>query len=99
MDTDMTKQASETVERLGEVMLSPGAGRLVSRLDLINAIKRHFQTGPDEAAGHDPFHRAKSTRLSGCRLLSVHRTSQRQSFLLITEPDRSSTKVLLPQEF
>lgn len=92
-------QSAETLEQLGKVILSAGAGKLVSRLDLLNAIKRHFSTGPDGEAGCRSFPRTKSRRLIGCRLLSVHRTSRRQSFFLITEPDRSFTSVLLPQEF
>lgn len=98
-DIAMNTQASETVDRLGNVVLSPGAGRLVSRLDLVNAIRQHFQTRSDERPGRDSFRRIKSHTLIGCRLLSVHRTSRRQSFLLITEADQSFTSVLLPQEF
>ena len=97
-ETGMTK-ASANIEQLGQVVLSAGAGLLVSRLDLLNAIKQHFPTGPDDEAERRSFRRTKRPRLSGCRLLSVHRTSRRQSFFLITEADRSLTSVLLPQEF
>ena len=88
----------ENTNKLGNLVLSPGARRIIPHPDLVNAIRRHLRTGPNVTHSLISY-RGRIRNPSGCRLLSVHRTCQKQSFLVITEADHSCTRVLLPQEF
>ena len=98
----MTQSTFVTVlnpDELANVVVTPNAQALVSRADLVNAIGHHFRARPEPRHSSHRIRGSNSNLVLGCRLLSIHRTSQKQRFLLITEADHSRTLVLLPGEF
>lgn len=95
----MDTNADQNYERLGKVLVTNRARLSLSQSDLATAIRQHFRDAPN---GDQPRRRiscADDKPGFGFRLLSVHRTARNQRFLLITEADLSSTKVLLLEEF
>lgn len=95
----MATNALDNFERLGNVFLSPGTRLLISQPDLLKAITRHLCAASDGCAQRRVIRRNNRECPRGCRLLSLHRTSKRQKFLVITEADQSRTSVILPTEF
>ncbi len=83
---------------LGQVVSTPGALSTLTRQDMEKALARHHQGDWGEVGRHD--WRANEEALTeGFRLFSVYRTEEGEKFWVITEADRSSTCVLLPEEY
>lgn len=83
---------------LGRVVSTPGALAALTRQDLEKALARHHRGDWGDVDRHD--WRANEEALSGgARLLSVYRSEDAVTFWVITEADRSSTCVLLPDEY
>lgn len=85
---------------LGRIVATPGALEALeaSRQYPAVFIGRHVRgdwgdCGPEDAAAND------QALQDGGRLLSVYRTSLGVKLWIITEADRSSTCVLLPDEY
>lgn len=98
--------------RLESALLSPGKfplGRIGSTRGAIEAIReashhpaefliRHKHGDWGELDAHDRKVSERSLRL-GYRLLSSYRTRSKEQLFVITEADRSSTVLLLPEEY
>ena len=86
--------------RLGKLVSTPGA--LAALTDAgqnpMQFISRHLQGDWGECDEHD--RQANEDALqNGDRLLSVYRTAKGEKIWIITEADRSSTCILLPEEY
>ncbi len=83
---------------LGQVVSTPGALDALSREDIGKALARHHRGDWGDVGRHD--WRANEEALTeGFRLFSVYRGENAVKFWVITEADRSSTCVLLPEEY
>ena len=83
---------------LGQLMITPNALSTIAPPEIATALSRHLQGDwgdccPDDRAAND------AALLEGSRLFSVYHTANGTKFWIITEWDRSSTTVLLPQDY
>lgn len=83
---------------LGRLVATPGALRALTREEILTAISRHVcgdwgECAPEDAAEND-FSLSRQLRI-----LSVYQAQDGTKFWIITEADRSSTTILLPEEY
>ena len=85
---------------LGQVVATPGAlaEMEASGESLFSYLQRHLSGDWGEVDAHDRRENKLSLR-EGFRLMSVYTLSNGIRFWIITEADRSSTCVLLPEEY
>lgn len=85
------------IYRLGRVVLTPHARAALSDQEVALALRRHLLRACGELA---PNRRRKRPRplLGACRLLSTFRADTGVPFWIITEANRSLTRVLLPTD-
>ena len=85
---------------LGQVVATPGAlaEMEASGESLFSYLQRHLSGDWGEIDAHDRCENELSLR-EGFRLMSVYTLSNGIRFWIITEADRSSTCVLLPEEY
>jgi hypothetical protein len=84
--------------QLGEVVTTPGALEALTAEEIETALRRH-QTGDWGAVSPADAERNEQALRDGDRLFSSYRSADKTRFLVITEADRSSTTVLLPDEY
>lgn len=94
------RQPGITRFALGQTYITPGAEEalLIAGQTGIEFLRRHMSNDWGELSDED----AKENELSlreGFRLLSAYRTAKGQKLWIITEADRSSTTILLPDEY
>src|SRR5438105_2343841 len=94
------RQPSITRFALGQTYITPGAEEalLIAGQTEIEFLRRHISNDWGELSDED----ARENELSlkeGFRLLSAYRTAKGQKLWIITEADRSSTTILLPDEY
>jgi hypothetical protein len=82
----------------GEVVISANASRQLTTEDVQTALQRHLRADWGDLAARDPVENERGL-LQGCRLLSAYRSAQGARFWVITEPDHSQTRILLPEDF
>lgn len=83
---------------LGRIVATPNALNQVPTTEMHKAINRHTQGDWGDVDGSD--RNANEYSLNhGERLLSVYHASNRVKFWIITEADRSSTCILLPEDY
>lgn len=83
---------------LGRLVATPNALAHLTETDIITALRRHVHGDWGDVDEHD----RKENNLSlkkGFRLLSVYYGQNKTKFWIITEADRSSTCVLLPEDY
>ncbi len=83
---------------LGRTVITPGAMEEVHPEDVMRSMHRHARgdwgdCGEDDAAANN------AAVHEGSRLFSVYHDRTGKAFWIITEADRSSTAVLLPEEY
>lgn len=83
---------------LGRVVITQNALATLSQDDILAGILRHAARDwgdvCDEDRGANDY-----ALLHGERLLSVYHTADRRKFWIITEWDRSTTTILLPEDY
>jgi hypothetical protein len=83
---------------LGSIVATPHALEHLTRNEITKALSRHAVG--DWGDVHEEDSGANDLALlTGERLLSVYTSSSGRKFWLITEADRSSTTVLLPEDY
>lgn len=83
---------------LGQVVITPNALQTVSNKDVQTALQRHAAGDWGDVDEHD--HKENELSLKeGFRLFSVYFAEDGTKFWIITEADRSSTCVLLPEDY
>jgi hypothetical protein len=83
---------------LGQTVATPAALGVLSRTDIVAAIRRHAAGDWGDVDAEDRAANDDSLK-AGERLLSVYRSANGTTFWVITEADRSVTTVLLPDDY
>lgn len=85
---------------LGRIVATPGALSALSETNQtpLEFIARHAAGDWGELDQEDRQENERSL-IDGCRLLSAYRLSDQTRIWVITEADRSSTTILLPEEY
>lgn len=83
---------------LGQLLSTPGALEALHPDDVQHALMRHLRSDWGDVGTKDWEENELSLR-EGFRLLSVYRDRAGVKFWIITEADRSSTTVLLLEEY
>jgi hypothetical protein len=99
-NSSTTQPATVTRFALGQTYVTPGAedALMIAGQTGIEFLRRHMSNDWGELSDED----ARENELSlkeGFRLLSAYRTAKGQKLWIITEADRSSTTILLPDEY
>ena len=84
--------------RLGHIVATPNALAKLAQDDILAGIQRH-QAGDWGDVPEEDRQENELSLLQGFRLLSAYRSAQGVGFWIITESDRSSTTVLLPEDY
>ncbi|MDB6019614.1 MAG: hypothetical protein JWR19_4103 [Pedosphaera sp.] len=84
--------------RLGRIVATPQALEVLTNEDILKAIIRH-QAGNWGDMKEEDAQANDHAVVHGKRVLSSYRSAKGVTFWLITEADRSSTTVLLPEEY
>ena len=86
--------------RFGKLVATPGAIEALAdaKQSPIEFVARHIKGDWGEVCEEDRQANEDALR-DGDRLLSVYRTAKNTKLWLITEADRSSTCILLPEEY
>ena len=79
-------------------MSTPGALEALTREEMTTALSRH-QRGDWGDCCREDWMRNDEALVDGSRLFSVYHADDGTKFWVITEADRSSTCVLLPDEY
>lgn len=98
MSTGPGRPRNEKSVPLGRVVATPGALGVIPPLELLQALDRH-QRGDWGEVCADDWEENELSYEKGFRILSAYRTSTEVRFWIITEADRSSTTILLPEEY
>jgi len=84
--------------RIGRIVATPAALAEIHQDDILAALRRHHSGDWGELDDSD--RKANDQALvDGTRLLSTYQSTAGVSFWIITEADRSTTTVLLPQDY
>ncbi len=84
--------------RLGHIVATPNALSQLTQEDILTGIQRHQAGDWGDVDAHDRQENELSLQ-QGRRLLSVYQSARGVKFWLITEADRASTCVLLPEDY
>lgn len=92
--------ASEKTFSLGQVVATPGALQALARGEeqYLPLLMRHARGDWGEVCTEDAGANDRALR-SGGRLFSAYRLRDTTKIWIITEADRSSTCILLPEEY
>jgi len=92
------REVPVAVLRLGRIVSTPSALASLTQDDILAAIQRHQAADWGDVNEED---RAANDQalVQGTRILSSYRSRRGLKFWVITEPDRSSTTVLLPEDY
>ncbi len=86
------------IYRLGRVVITPGARARLLDSDIVAALLRHLEKAWGKSNGRYrlPGRRAP---LFGCRILTAARAANGTAFWIISEADKSITRVILPEDY
>ena len=82
----------------GQILITTNAQQNLSPEDVHKALKRHLCGDWGDCDPEDTAENELSLK-EGFRLFSVYHTEDRTKFWIITEQDRSSTTILLPEDY
>ena len=82
----------------GHLCITPTAAEAVSQGDVIRALQRHLSGDWGDLDAHD-LAANEAALLDDARLFSSYHDPRGTKFWIITEADRSSTTVLLPEDY
>jgi len=99
-NSSTTQPATVTRFALGQTYMTPGAEEalMIAGQTEIEFLRRHMSNDWGELSDEDVRENELSLK-EGFRLLSAYRTAKGQKLWIITEADRSSTTILLPDEY
>jgi hypothetical protein len=84
--------------RLGHIVATPNALTKLAQDDILHCIQRH-QAGDWGDVPEEDREENELSLQQGFRLLSAYRSAHGVIFWIITEADRSSTTVLMPEDY
>lgn len=82
----------------GQILITASATEQLSQADVQQSLQRHLNGDWGDCEPEDAAANEEALR-HGERLLSVYHTAAAVKFWIITEADRSSTTVLLPDDY
>jgi hypothetical protein len=85
--------------QLGSLVITPNALAALSTGDVLIALRRHSRGDWGDVLGWEDRKSNDEALKTGARLLSAYRSRKGVKFWIITEADRSSTTVLLPEDY
>lgn len=83
---------------LGQMVMTPGARDAIPPSEMMHALRRHARGDWGDLCEEDRKANDHAVR-GGSRLLSAYHSKGGVKFWIITEADRSTTTVLLPDEY
>jgi len=83
---------------LGQTVATPNALSRLTHEDVLKALARHA-AGDWGDVGPEDWQENELSLREGFRLWSVYRSAAGETFRIITEADRSSTTVLMPEDY
>ena len=83
---------------LGRKAITPGANAQLHPIEILRALDRHPRGDWGALCTQDRYANGAAVE-NGTRLLSAYHSTKGVRFWIITEADRSSTTVLLPEEY
>jgi len=83
---------------LGQLFITSNAQEQISETDVFRALDRHA-AGDWGEVGLEDWQLNDQALIEGSRLLSVYWSMSRKRFWIITEADRSSSTVLMPEDY
>jgi hypothetical protein len=84
--------------RLGRILSTPNALNHLAQDDVLLGLQRH-QAGDWGDVDDEDRHANDGALINGTRIFSVYHSASGIKFWIITEADRSSTTVLLPEDY
>ena len=84
--------------QLGRVLITSNAQGVLHQVDVMNCLMRHLHGDWGELSAEDKAENEFSVK-EGFRILSSYRDRNNIKMWIITEADRSSTTVLLPEDY
>jgi len=83
---------------LGRIVATPTALEIIPNEEILCALTRHVQTDWGELDSEDRSSNDRALTHGG-RLFSAYMSIRKIKFWIITEADRSSTTILLPEDY
>lgn len=83
---------------LGQTLVTPGAYEALNLKDAADCLVRHASGDWGDMSEEDKAYNEEAL-VTGDRILSSYRDSNGIKFWIITEWDRSTTTILLPDEY
>jgi len=84
--------------QLGRVVITPNALGQLTPADIQRGLQRH-QAGDWGDLGEEDWQENDNALRMGLRLLSSYRSASGVTFWIITESDRASTCLLMPEDY
>lgn len=84
--------------KLGRIVSTPNALAQLTQEDILRGIQRH-QAGDWGDVGAEDRQANDQALIEGTRLLSAYRAANGTKFWIITEHDRRTTTILLPEDY
>ena len=84
--------------RIGRIYTTPNALSRITREDILDGIGRHHAGDWGDVSEEDR-QANECALIEGTRLWSVYHAANGTRFWIITEADRQSTTILLPQDY
>ncbi len=94
----MPRSNRQVLFSLGQVVSTPNALKQLTHDDILTGLKRHATGDWGDVDQHDRQANEQALQ-DGDRLFSVYHAADSTKFWVITEADRSSTCVLLPEDY
>ena len=83
---------------IGQTMITLNALANLTQEDILGALYRHIEGDWGDLCSED-WHANETALVEQLRLLSAYRSQSGTAFWVITEADRNTTTVLLPEEY
>jgi hypothetical protein len=84
--------------KTGNIYATPGVNQHIPSVEVLSALARHSR-GDWGTVGEEDRQENELSLVEGYRIFSVYEATDGTKFWIITEADRSSTTVLLPEEY
>jgi len=85
--------------KLGKVCSTPGALEVLGKFEINTLLMRHSFGDWSEACESTKLQNDEAVKNGEERILSVYKSIKGVTIWIITEYDRSATKILLPEEY
>ncbi len=94
----MNQPDNDLLFPLGQTVMTPGAQDATTNEERMAFLSRHVSGDWGETCEDDAAANIEALK-NGSRILSIYTAESREKIWIITEADRSSTCVLLPDEY